>query len=114
MTTASAPRVLSNVRVLDVALLPPKPLLPPPNLPGATPVEVGSPLFDELVGLYGDPTTYAPAPSAQELIARSYVELERKHAKNRERDERGRFVPKADADRDDQADDQEPAEEPTA
>lgn len=119
MTTSTAPRILSAVRVHDLALvaapLAPKPLLPPANLPGAIAAEVGSPLFDELAGLYGDPTTYASAPSADELIARSYVELERKHAKDRARDELGRFVPKLDTDQaEHEADDQELDEGPTA
>lgn len=40
-----------------------------------------------------DPDRAQPTPTAAELIARSYADLRRRHARHRARDEHGRFLP---------------------
>lgn len=40
-----------------------------------------------------DPERILPTPTADELVACSYAELRRRHARDRARDEHGRFLP---------------------
>ena len=40
-----------------------------------------------------EPERVPPTPTAGDLIAQSYVDLRRRHARHRARDEHGRFLP---------------------
>lgn len=40
-----------------------------------------------------DPERVLPTPTADELVAASYADLRRRHARDRARDEHGRFLP---------------------
>ena len=42
-----------------------------------------------------EPERVPPTPSADELVAASYADLRRRHARDRARDEHGRFLPAA-------------------
>lgn len=85
------------------------PWYPAPGSPPTPP-----PIYATVVDDLGfDPRDITPAPSADELIAESYMAYDRRHARHRRRDEHGRFLPApGEHDLEQLEDDAEPATSP--
>lgn len=84
------------------------PWYPAPSTPPANP-EIYASVVEAFDGF--DPRNVPPAPSADEMIAASYMAYDRRHARHRRRDEHGRFLPAPDLDdldRIEQLDESEP------
>jgi hypothetical protein len=58
---------------------------------------VNPPIYDAVVAHFHgfDPERVLPTPTADELVANSYADQRRRHARDRARDEHGRFLPAA-------------------
>lgn len=56
---------------------------------------MSTPIYDATVAHFHgfEPERVHPTPTASDLIAQSYADLRRRHAKDRARDANGRFLP---------------------